>query len=103
MKPLLIATAALSLIGGAAFAQSATAPQSMGDPTPTNAPGNMTPNTSPSPPSRYTPQTTYPVGTSKHEDRCVNRSQAMRVASIRSRKARSTSSSMASETQPSGL
>jgi hypothetical protein len=33
----------------------------------------------------------------------VNRSQAMRVASIRSRKARSTSSSMASETQPSGL
>jgi hypothetical protein len=59
MKQLLIATAALSLIGGAAFAQTTTA-----------APGDAA-----------SPPATYPICTSKHEDSCVNRSQATRMAS----------------------
>ena len=147
MKQLLIATAALSLIGGVAFAQMAPATAG-GASTPSNPPssatsdpgsntagsmapapatsssnppssatsdpgsntaGSMAPApaastaaTSSNPPSSATSDpgsntpgsmaaasnapadaasTTYPVCTSKHEDHCVNRSQATRMAS----------------------
>jgi hypothetical protein len=138
MKQLLIATAALSLIGGAAFARTNTASQSMGGTTPATSPGGMTPNAGASAPSSYTsdpgsnpasstamtpganpassmanasnepagsPPATYPVCTSKHEDRCVNRSQATRVASVRTHKMRAAPSPMTTtqETQPSGF
>jgi hypothetical protein len=143
MRNLLIATAALSLIGGAAFAQnsSMTTPstdspnaqvpagvgqggQSAGGTMPANADG--TPSTPPatasdsSMSSTGTTDTTsapapadglssamasaapesYPVCTSKHEDKCVNRSQATRTAMVHHRVRSHTTTS---ETQPSGM
>jgi hypothetical protein len=139
MRNLLIATAALSLIGGAAFAQnsSMTTPQtdspnaqtpagsgqSAGDTMPANADGaRSTPPATPMPSdsSMSTPSTTdttpapadgsgamasaapesYPVCTSKHEDRCVNPSQATRTAMVHRRMRSHTTTT---ETQPSGM
>jgi hypothetical protein len=147
MRNLLIATAALSLIGGAAFAQnsSMTTPptdhpsaetpagvgqggQIAGGMTPANADG--TPSTASAPPAApmssdtgtSAPSTTdtasapapadasssamasaapesYPVCTSKHEDRCVNRSQATRTAMVHHHMHRQAST----ESQPSGM
>jgi hypothetical protein len=130
MKKFLLATAALSLIGGAAFAQSSvtmpdntqpaispavspgavTPPQSVGAQTGADGAGTMSPtpapaaptatpapdsSTTPTPPPTDmnststvaantpsgSPPATYPICTSKHEDRCVNRYQATRMAS----------------------
>ena len=107
MKQFLIATAALSLIGGAAFAQtsstmpdaSQTAMSPAATPAPAAAPmtdSSMTPTAPAADMSSTTttstttvaantpsgsPPATYPICTSKHEDRCVNRYQATRMAS----------------------
>jgi hypothetical protein len=135
MKSLLIATAALSLIGGAAFAQPAAAPN--GQTSDMSAPAASAPadpngsadaggtlNTSssdmsaPSAPSGAasaapmasdstgamasnapagnTPES-YPVCTSKHEDRCVNRYQASRSAKLATRHQKTDN------VQPSGM
>jgi hypothetical protein len=156
MKQLLIATAALSLIGGAAFAQTANnptnnpisdsaAPAGVGISGVTHAPAQAADGSSPTsqaganmPPQKssagaYTPSpsqsdpspsapgisgstavasndsagsppATYPVCTSKHEDRCVNRYQATRLASnngMRSHHMKSMSSSTTTPTDQS--
>lgn len=134
MKQLLIATAALSLLGGAAFAQttpnnptgnpisdstapagttmggqaatgdmpqaadgSPAAPSTGANPAPSSAmsPGMSTDSTStgamasppPASPTTTADATpaTYPVCTSKHQDRCVNRAQATRTAKLATR------------------
>ena len=153
MKQLLIATAALSLIGGAAFAQTTGATpgayaspgstqgaQAGADPsTGTNDNSNVAPGaTSTMPvngagsnsampssqmPSAQTPSASdtsstmpsgsmasntpsgsppsaYPVCTSKHEDRCVNRSQSTRMASNGSRAHHMKSMSSSSSSAP---
>lgn len=107
MKTFLIATAALSLIGGAAFAQSMATPDAAAAPaaadpaqaaaTPdVSAPAAATPDasttttTSTSTTSTMTPMASnapagappesYPICKSKAQDRCVNRSQATTMA-----------------------
>jgi hypothetical protein len=151
MKQLLIATAALSLIGGAAFAQTTAATpgayaspgstqgaQAGADPsTGTNDNSNVAPGATTTAPvnnggaaqtpssaasdtsgstsmpnasdsngatasNMASPPASYPVCTSKHEDRCVNRSQATRMASngMRTRHMKSTSSSTTTDQTP---
>ena len=134
MKQFLIATAALSLIGGAAFAQTTTATPDANQPAapmrsaPAAAPTDSTaapmsapaaaPDASmtPTPPATDmssasstststmaantpagSPPAAYPVCTSKHEDRCVNRYQATRMAKMATRHQKTDN------VQPSGM
>jgi hypothetical protein len=111
MRHLLIASAALALVGGAAFAQAPTgamqekaAGQDAVSPNgaaPTGAMsgGSMNSGAPRSGPTQNAtdssndamasnapagaPPESYPICTSKHQDRCVNRSQATRMASAR--------------------
>jgi hypothetical protein len=135
MKSILIATAALSLMGGAAFAQTSTAPNGqtsdmsapaasapadrngstdaggapnasssdMSAPSASSGAANTAPMASDSTgamasnaPTGSAPES-YPVCTSKHEDRCVNRYQATRAAKLATRHQKTDN------VQPSGM